>query len=52
MPGPGMLLAAVGHYQASKQEALFVGEMESDKKAAEAAGIAFMRTKELIDRVK
>lgn len=41
-PGPGMLRAALRDYDVSAEDALFVGDMDSDRGAAEAAGVPYM----------
>lgn len=42
-PAPGMLLRLLEHYGVSPEEALFVGDLDSDAEAARRAGVAFMR---------
>lgn len=41
-PAPGLLLRLLAHYHVAAEEALFVGDLESDAEAARRAGIAFM----------
>jgi histidinol-phosphate phosphatase family protein len=41
-PRPGMLIALMKQLDATPAETLFVGDQESDRLAAEAAGCAFM----------
>ncbi len=40
-PAPGMLYEAMAHYGSFPQDTLMVGDMESDRQAAKAAGVAF-----------
>lgn len=40
-PGPGMLLAAVEVHHVDETDAVFVGDMKSDRLAAEAAKVAY-----------
>ena len=40
-PAAGMLLQAMADYWATAEECIFVGDQESDQKAAEAAGVTF-----------
>lgn len=40
-PNPGMLLQAMREAQVDPNETLFVGDMESDQQAAQAAGMGF-----------
>lgn len=40
-PKPGMILSLMAEFGVSPGEVIFVGDMESDQKAAEAAGVRF-----------
>ena len=40
-PNPGAILDALVHFGARPQDCLFVGDMESDRQAAVAAGVPF-----------
>jgi D-glycero-D-manno-heptose 1,7-bisphosphate phosphatase len=40
-PNPGMLLQAIEDHQVRPEQAFFVGDMDSDRQAAENAGIDF-----------
>ena len=54
-PKPGLLLDAIGHFGVSKEEAIFVGDKESDKNAAANAGIDFLQVDssyEWIERIE
>lgn len=46
-PGPGMLRYAINHFQVAPEKTLMVGDLESDREAAEAAGTAFAESREL-----
>lgn len=41
-PGPGMLIEAMDHFGARREDTLMVGDREEDKGASEAAGTDFM----------
>lgn len=41
-PAPGMLKALMEAFHASPDETIMIGDMESDRQAAHAAGVAFM----------
>lgn len=41
-PAPGLLLRLLGHYGVSPDEALFVGDLDSDAEAARRAGVRFV----------
>jgi histidinol-phosphate phosphatase family protein len=49
-PAPGALLDALSRYQARPQECLCVGDQETDRQAAEAAGIPFVPADEFFGR--
>jgi histidinol-phosphate phosphatase family protein len=40
-PAPGAILDALGRFQAKAEDSLFVGDRDSDRLAAEAAGVPF-----------
>jgi HAD superfamily hydrolase (TIGR01662 family) len=40
-PEPGMLQEALTFFEVKPEEALFIGDRDTDRRAAEAAGIAF-----------
>jgi phosphoglycolate phosphatase-like HAD superfamily hydrolase len=40
------LLRLLEHYAVAPEEALFVGDLESDEEAARRAGVAFMRAEQ------
>jgi D-glycero-D-manno-heptose 1,7-bisphosphate phosphatase len=40
-PAPGAILDALARFAAQPQDCLFVGDQESDRQAAEAAGVEF-----------
>ena len=48
-PAPGMLLDLMQWYRAAPSEVLYVGDMESDRQAAEAAGCAFAWASDFFD---
>ena len=48
-PQPGMLLAACESYTVKPDAAIFIGDMDSDREAAEAAGMDFV---EAVDAFK
>jgi D-glycero-D-manno-heptose 1,7-bisphosphate phosphatase len=41
-PAPGMLLSLMGQFGVSADETIYVGDMDSDRQAAEAAGVTFI----------
>lgn len=45
-PGPGMLLEALKAHGVGKQDALFVGDMETDEQAALTAQVPYRRAEE------
>lgn len=45
-PGPGMLLQAARAHGASKPDTIFVGDRDTDRQAANAAGIRYMDAEE------
>lgn len=45
-PAPGLLLRLLEHYGVSPEEALFVGDLDSDAEAARRAGVAFIRAEQ------
>lgn len=45
-PGGGMIKHAMAGYGVTPEETVFVGDMESDRKAAEAAGVAYVDAEE------
>jgi HAD superfamily hydrolase (TIGR01662 family) len=45
-PGPGMLLQALKAHGVSKQDSLFVGDMETDEQAALTAQVPYRRAEE------
>lgn len=45
-PAPGLLLRLLEHYAVAPEEALFVGDLESDEEAARRACVAFMRAEQ------
>jgi HAD superfamily hydrolase (TIGR01662 family) len=47
-PAPGLLL--LEHYGVSPEEAMFVGDLDSDAEAARRAGVAFMRAERFFAR--
>lgn len=40
-PGPGMILAAIAHHRTVRQATVMVGDMDSDRQAAEAADVRY-----------
>lgn len=48
-PNPGMLLEAIGDFEASPEQTLFVGDRNEDRDAAKNAGCAFMWTKDFFE---
>jgi D-glycero-D-manno-heptose 1,7-bisphosphate phosphatase len=40
-PAPGMLLEALAHFSVSAQEAIYIGDRDTDRAAAAAAGFGF-----------
>lgn len=49
-PAPGMLIAAMDETRTSPERTLFVGDTDTDKQAAEAAGCGFMRAKDFFGK--
>jgi D-glycero-D-manno-heptose 1,7-bisphosphate phosphatase len=49
-PGPKMLLEAIELHGVFVQEAVYVGDMDTDQQAAEAAGIRYIDAKIFFDR--
>jgi histidinol-phosphate phosphatase family protein len=49
-PAPGALLDALSQYQARPQDCLCVGDQETDRQAAEAAGVPFVPANEFFGR--
>jgi D-glycero-D-manno-heptose 1,7-bisphosphate phosphatase len=45
-PAPGMLLSLMEQFGTSPDETIYVGDMDSDRQAAEAAGVTFIHTSE------
>ena len=45
-PAPGMLLSLMTQFKASPDETVYVGDMDSDREAAEAAGVTFIHASE------
>lgn len=41
-PNPGMLISLMNEWSFSPDQTIFVGDMETDKQAAEAAGVTFI----------
>lgn len=45
-PAPGLLLAALAHFNLPPEKALFVGDAQTDEQAAATAGVPFLRVPE------
>jgi D-glycero-D-manno-heptose 1,7-bisphosphate phosphatase len=49
-PNPGMLLQALADFDVSATEAFYVGDMDTDRQAAESAGMRFYWAMEFFRR--
>ena len=48
-PNPGMLLQALGDFSVSPNEAFYVGDLDTDRQAAESAGMHFFWAEEFFE---
>ena len=48
-PAPGMILALIDRLNGTVEDTIFVGDAESDREAAEAAGVSFVYANEFFD---
>ncbi len=51
-PKPGLLIAALDHFNVEAQDAIFVGDSESDSRAAEVLQVDYLDVEELRWRIK
>jgi D-glycero-D-manno-heptose 1,7-bisphosphate phosphatase len=49
-PSPKMIEELMTHFHATRDDTLFVGDMESDRQAASAAGVEYMDAQEFFSR--
>ena len=50
-PAPGLLLRLLRHFRVAPEDALFVGDLDSDAEAARRAGVAFMWAGQFLRRM-
>jgi D-glycero-D-manno-heptose 1,7-bisphosphate phosphatase len=50
-PNPGLILDALASFAVSPKETIFIGDQDTDKRAAESAGIHFIKTQNPKDTV-